>query len=187
MEIPDSAFTVIIGPNACGKSTLLRALARMLKPTAGRGAAGRPGDLALPVQGGRPPARAAAAVLDRAGRHHGRRPGRPRPLPAPAAAAAVEPHRRAGRRARRWPRPGSPTWPTGRSTSCPAASGSGSGSRWRWPSRRRSCCWTSRPPTWTSPTRSRCSTCAPICTRAGPHPGRRAARPQPRVPATPPT
>lgn len=36
VEIPDHSFTVIVGPNACGKSTLLRALARMLKPTAGR-------------------------------------------------------------------------------------------------------------------------------------------------------
>jgi len=35
IEIPDGSFTVIIGPNACGKSTLLRALARMLKPRAG--------------------------------------------------------------------------------------------------------------------------------------------------------
>lgn len=35
VQIPDAAFTVIVGPNACGKSTLLRALARMLKPTAG--------------------------------------------------------------------------------------------------------------------------------------------------------
>jgi ABC-type cobalamin/Fe3+-siderophores transport system ATPase subunit len=33
--IPDGSFTVIVGPNACGKSTLLRALARMLKPRAG--------------------------------------------------------------------------------------------------------------------------------------------------------
>ncbi|KOU57644.1 ABC transporter, partial [Streptomyces sp. WM4235] len=33
--IPDHSFTVIIGPNACGKSTLLKALARMLKPTEG--------------------------------------------------------------------------------------------------------------------------------------------------------
>ncbi|MGW0391777.1 ABC transporter ATP-binding protein [Streptomyces sp. NPDC003042] len=33
--IPDHSFTVIIGPNACGKSTLLKALARMLKPRAG--------------------------------------------------------------------------------------------------------------------------------------------------------
>jgi iron complex transport system ATP-binding protein len=33
--IPDASFTAIVGPNACGKSTLLRALARMLKPHAG--------------------------------------------------------------------------------------------------------------------------------------------------------
>jgi iron complex transport system ATP-binding protein len=33
--IPDGSFTVIIGPNACGKSTLLRALARMMKPRTG--------------------------------------------------------------------------------------------------------------------------------------------------------
>jgi len=36
VEIPDNSFTVIVGPNACGKSTLLRALARMLKPSRGR-------------------------------------------------------------------------------------------------------------------------------------------------------
>jgi iron complex transport system ATP-binding protein len=35
VEIPDGSFTVIIGPNACGKSTLLRALSRLLKPTTG--------------------------------------------------------------------------------------------------------------------------------------------------------
>jgi ABC-type cobalamin/Fe3+-siderophores transport system ATPase subunit len=33
--IPDGSFTVIVGPNACGKSTLLRSLARLLKPAAG--------------------------------------------------------------------------------------------------------------------------------------------------------
>ena len=36
VAIPDGAFTVIVGANACGKSTLLRALARLLKPSAGR-------------------------------------------------------------------------------------------------------------------------------------------------------
>ncbi|WP_369380192.1 ABC transporter ATP-binding protein [Streptomyces sp. cg36] len=36
VQIPDHSFTVIVGPNACGKSTLLRALSRMLKPTEGR-------------------------------------------------------------------------------------------------------------------------------------------------------
>ncbi len=35
VEIPDGSFTAIVGPNACGKSTLLRALARMLKPRDG--------------------------------------------------------------------------------------------------------------------------------------------------------
>lgn len=35
VTIPDGEFTVIVGPNACGKSTLLRALARILKPTGG--------------------------------------------------------------------------------------------------------------------------------------------------------
>ena len=35
VEIPAHSFTAIVGPNACGKSTLLRALARMLKPKSG--------------------------------------------------------------------------------------------------------------------------------------------------------
>src|SRR5690606_14967174 len=33
---PEGEFTVIVGPNACGKSTLLRALSRLLKPSRGR-------------------------------------------------------------------------------------------------------------------------------------------------------
>lgn len=33
--IPDGSFTVIVGPNACGKSTLLRALSRLLAPEHG--------------------------------------------------------------------------------------------------------------------------------------------------------
>ncbi|MGW4636691.1 ABC transporter ATP-binding protein [Nocardia sp. NPDC004415] len=36
VDIPDGKFTVIIGPNACGKSTLLRALARLLPPDSGQ-------------------------------------------------------------------------------------------------------------------------------------------------------
>lgn len=36
VSIPDASFTVIVGPNACGKSTLLRALSRLLKPSAGK-------------------------------------------------------------------------------------------------------------------------------------------------------
>lgn len=36
VEIPDGSFTAIIGPNACGKSTLLRALSRLIQPERGR-------------------------------------------------------------------------------------------------------------------------------------------------------
>ena len=36
LAVPDGRFSVIVGPNACGKSTLLRALARILKPASGQ-------------------------------------------------------------------------------------------------------------------------------------------------------
>lgn len=36
VSIPDRSFTVIVGPNACGKSTLLRSLSRLLKPSTGQ-------------------------------------------------------------------------------------------------------------------------------------------------------
>lgn len=35
LQIPDGEFTVIVGPNACGKSTLLKALSRMVEPVRG--------------------------------------------------------------------------------------------------------------------------------------------------------
>ncbi len=35
MDVPDGKVTAIIGPNACGKSTLLRAMARLLRPHRG--------------------------------------------------------------------------------------------------------------------------------------------------------
>jgi iron-siderophore transport system ATP-binding protein len=35
LDVPAGRFTAIIGPNACGKSTLLRALSRLLKPRTG--------------------------------------------------------------------------------------------------------------------------------------------------------
>ncbi|MGW0853937.1 ABC transporter ATP-binding protein [Streptomyces sp. NPDC002690] len=36
VAIPDESFTVVVGPNACGKSTLLRSLSRLRKPSAGQ-------------------------------------------------------------------------------------------------------------------------------------------------------
>lgn len=35
LAVPDRAFTAIVGPNACGKSTLLRSLVRLLRPEDG--------------------------------------------------------------------------------------------------------------------------------------------------------
>ncbi|MEU9124293.1 ABC transporter ATP-binding protein [Streptomyces sp. NPDC048506] len=35
LDVPHGAVTVIVGPNACGKSTLLRALGRLLRPRGG--------------------------------------------------------------------------------------------------------------------------------------------------------
>ncbi len=35
VEVPDGEITVVVGPNACGKSTLLRGLARLLKAASG--------------------------------------------------------------------------------------------------------------------------------------------------------
>lgn len=36
VEIPPDSFTVIVGPNACGKSTLLRTLSKIIKPSKGQ-------------------------------------------------------------------------------------------------------------------------------------------------------
>lgn len=36
VRIPDGSYTVIVGPNACGKSTLLRTLSKLIKPAAGQ-------------------------------------------------------------------------------------------------------------------------------------------------------
>jgi len=35
LRVPDQRVTVIVGPNACGKSTLLRGMARLLRPSSG--------------------------------------------------------------------------------------------------------------------------------------------------------
>ena len=44
LEVPTGRITVIVGANACGKSTLLRGLARLMKPKGGARAARRRAD-----------------------------------------------------------------------------------------------------------------------------------------------
>lgn len=36
LDIPDAQITAVVGPNACGKSTLLRCLTRLIKPMSGQ-------------------------------------------------------------------------------------------------------------------------------------------------------
>ena len=103
---PDGQITVIVGANACGKSTLLRGLARLLRPRSGVGAARRRGDPPAAHQAGRPHARPAAAEPGRARGRHRRRPRRPRPAPAPGRLPALDER---GRRRRSPRRSSSPT------------------------------------------------------------------------------
>ena len=153
-----SAPTRAASPRCCA------GLARLLRPRVGRGAARRRGDPPAADQAGRPHARPAAAEPDRPRGRHRRRPRRPRPPPAPRRLPPLDQRGRGGRRRGARAHRHARASPTASSTSSPAASASGCGSR--WPSRRAPtcCCSTSRRPTSTSPTRSRCSTCSPSST-----------------------
>ena len=165
----------IVGPNACGKSTLLRALARLLKPRGRHRSCSTAQSISsLPSKAVARRARPAAAEPDRAGRRSpsptswpaaatrtraccasGRREDEAAVAAAMAATGVARPRRPRRRRALRRPAP---------------ARVARDGAR---PGDRRSCCSTSRRRSSTSPTRSRCSTSAPTCTR------RRAARSSP--------
>ena len=126
---PPAQITVIVGPNACGKSTLLRALGPPAAPrrtarscsTVRRSAACRPARW--------PSGWGPAPAADLARRHHGHRPRVPRPPPPPAVVPPVVEGGRGRRLARPCRPPRSTTSPTARSTSCRAVSANGSGSR----------------------------------------------------------
>ena len=129
LDLPTDAFTVIVGPNACGKSTLLRTMARLLTPrrgtvlldgTAIRDLPTREVARRLGVLPQSPLVPEGVTVADLVGRG---------PPAVPAVVAAVVGARTARRWTGRWPRPTSPASPTARWTASPAASGSGSGSR----------------------------------------------------------
>ena len=98
VRVPDDRVTVIVGPNACGKSTLLRGMARLLRPTVG--AVLLDGE-AIHRQSTRHVARdprPAAAEPGRTRGRHRRRPGRPRTAPAPGRVPALVARGRARRR-----------------------------------------------------------------------------------------
>ena len=162
-------LTAIVGPNACGKSTLLRALARMLHPRGGRRCSwtAEPSARCPTKQVARrlgllpqtPIAPDGITVTDLVarGRHPHQRLLRQwsrEDERAVAAALEADGHDRPRRAVRRRA--------VGRAAPARVAR---HGAR---PGDRRSCCSTSRRRSSTSPTRSRCSTCAPTCTsRAG--------------------
>ena len=157
---------MIVGANACGKSTLLRGLARLLQARGGHGAARR----RRHPRAARPKERGDAGSGSCRSRRSRRRGSRS-PTSSPAAATRTRrwfrqwrPRRRGGGRRRaardRHARPRA----SGRSTSCRVASASACGSRWRSRRAPTSCCSTSRRRSSTSPTRSRCSTCSSTST-----------------------
>ena len=121
---PPGRITCIVGANACGKSTLLRALARLLRPQRGQrlldGGDPRAADTGVAI------ARHPAPVAGRARRHHVAdlvSPAGTRTKLAPAVEGATRRRSPAMASPARW------TWPRGSSTSCRAASASGRGSR----------------------------------------------------------
>ncbi len=140
LEIPDGKVTVVVGPNACGKSTLLRALGRLLKPR--RGAVLLDG-----AELARVPGKQIARTIGVLPQSPRRRTASPSPTSSPAAVSPIRSGGSSGRRRTSWPSPRRcgaptrPTSPTARSTNSPAASGSGCGSPWHWPRTRTCCCW----------------------------------------------
>ena len=159
VNIPNGSFSVIIGPNGCGKSTLLRSLSRLLKPQAGqvcldgRDIHGYPAKTVAQQLGLLPQSAVAPdgiTVTDLVAR--GRYPHQSllrqwsrqdeeavrQALAATGTDALADrlvDELSGGQRQRVW-------W------------------RWRWRSKRRCCCWTSRPLIWTSRIRSSCWSCS---------------------------
>ncbi|MEZ5252069.1 MAG: ABC transporter ATP-binding protein [Ilumatobacteraceae bacterium] len=163
-EVPDGRITVIIGPNACGKSTLLRALSRLLRP--------RDGTVVLDGQSiHRLPTKQVAKLL-------GLLPQSPIApdgiLVGDLVARGRTPHQSLFQQ---WSvadetavREALEATGTADLVDRPVDELSGGqrqrGSRWRSRSRPGCCCSTNPPRSSTSPTRSRCSTWSPTSTVA---------------------
>ena len=124
----------LIGPNGCGKTTLMRILAGLESPGSGHVTRAPGLRIGYPPQGFEPdPLQTVGALIGQAA-------GDPAKLEAELAKAAVKP----GARRKSWP-----GWDWTRSTRiCPPGSGAAGrrrASHWRW------CCWTTRSCScWTS-------------------------------------
>lgn len=161
LAVPPGRITVIVGANACGKSTLLRSMSRLLAPRKGRVVLDGKEVHRLPAKElartlgllpQSPVAPEGITVSDLVGR--GRHPhqsvfSRWNEKDDAAVAAA-------------WRPPTPNRSPNARWTNSPADSASACGSRWPSPSRPTCCCSTSPPPSSTPATRSRSSTSSPI-------------------------
>lgn len=147
VAIPQGELTVIIGPNACGKSTLLRTLSRLQAPLKGdvlldgeaiaryptKEVARR---LGLLPQSSNAPAGISVSELVARGRYpHQSLFGRWRAEDEAAVQQAML-------------ATGVADLAQQASILCPAGSVSAYGSPWCWRSRRLCCCWMSPPPGW---------------------------------------
>ena len=99
LSIPTGRVTAIVGANACGKSTLLRGLARLLAPTNGSVLLDGQDIARAPDACRRRPARHPAPTADRSGRPHRRRPRR-RVAAIPTSVGSASGHRPTPRRSR---------------------------------------------------------------------------------------
>ena len=137
VDVLDGRVTAIVGPNACGKSTLLRGLARLLKPSGGQVILDGQDIGGLHTKevarrlGLLPQTSIAPEGITRG------RPGVAGPVPPPESAAPVVPRRRSRRRRRDALYRGDRSVPADWSTNCPAVSVNGYGWRWCSPSRPR--------------------------------------------------
>lgn len=134
VEIAPGKFTVIVGPNACGKSTLLRALARLMTPAKGT----------VLLDGGniaKLKTKQIAKGWDCSHRHRSPQTASPWPSSWLAGATRTSRSSNSGQTRTKLPcsqRCGQRTPKTSRaarSTNSPAVSGNGSG--WRWSSHRK--------------------------------------------------